>query len=373
MTAGAVALTRCRGCGGDDLTLVLDLGEQPACDHFPDAHDPGPDPRWPLALVLCGDCALVQLSHVSPAPEEPLAVESATLKAHAEAVTGRLLARLGTEPGLRVREFASHHGGSWSAAMVAGGCELVEADADLVVDNQSIIHAEDLEPELAQRVAALADDGLLVIEFHHAYEQLVQAQFDTVRHGHPLYFSLHSWSAACRRHGLSVVDAWREDVFGGCLVVLARRGRHEPNEAVQEILAAEQAADLTRPQGYAHLAEHTHRTVTDLRDHITAAHTAGRTVAAYGAGSKAVTLLGVAGLGPHEIPIVADLSPGKHGRRIPGAGIPIVSPEQLVAAHPDDVVVLTWDIASEVVAQLRAAGLVDARYVVPLPHLSDVG
>lgn len=370
--AGAVALNRCRGCGSDDLTPVLDLGEQPVCDHFPAVLDPGPDPRWPLALVLCGGCALVQLSHVSPAPEEPLAVESATLQAHAEAVTARLLARIDAEPGVRVREFASHHGGSWSAALVAGGCELVEADADVVVDNQSIIHAEQLEPELAQRVAALADDGLLVIEFHHAYEQLVQAQFDTVRHGHPLYFSLHSWSAACGRHGLSVVDAWREDVFGGCLVVLARRGRHEPTDAVREILAAERAVDLTRPQGYAHLAEHTHRTVTDLRDHITAAHTAGRAVAAYGAGSKAVTLLGVAGLGPDEIPIVADLSPGKHGRRIPGAGIPIVSPEQLVAAHPDDVVVLTWDIAPEVVQQLRSAGLTDARYVAPLPRLANV-
>lgn len=134
-----------------------------------------------------------------------------------------------------MREFASHHGGSWLPALLEAGC--VEAGsaeagdpaagrtpAQLVIDNQSIIHAEELEPELAERVASLADDGVLVIEFHHALEQLVQGQFDTVRHGHPLYFSLTSWSRACERHGLRVVDAWTEDVFGGCLVVAAPRG-----------------------------------------------------------------------------------------------------------------------------------------------------
>lgn len=57
----ATQLTRCRGCGSSDLTVVLDLGMQSACDHFPPADDVGPDPRWPLALALCGECGLVQL------------------------------------------------------------------------------------------------------------------------------------------------------------------------------------------------------------------------------------------------------------------------------------------------------------------------
>ena len=38
---------------------------------------------------------------------------------------------------------------------------------------------------------------------------------------------------------------------------------------------------------------------------------------------------------------------------MPGAGVPIHSVEHLLADRPDDVVILTWDIADEVVAQLR--------------------
>ncbi len=394
----ATPVTACRGCGSTDLTRVLDLGAQSACDHFPPADDPGPDPRWPLGLVLCGSCALLQLDHDSPAPEEPLAVESATLQRHAVEVVDRLLTRLDLPAGFAYREFASHHGGAWDAALAAAGGRAVAADAALVIDNQSIIHAEDLEPQLAQRAAALADDGLLVIEFHHALRQLLDAQFDTVRHGHPLYFSLHSWAAACERHGLRVVDAWAEDVFGGCLVVVARRATAEPREqegtpstadtadtpdtaatpttgpsaAVEEILAAERAADAADPAGYAALAEHMAATIAQLRAHLAQARAQGRRVAAYGAGSKAVTFLGVAGLDCGDLACVADLAPGKHGRRVPGTDIPIVSPADLVAAAPDDVVILTWDIAAEVVAQLRAAGL-HARYIVPMPALRDVG
>lgn len=370
MSTPITPVTACRGCGGG-LVPVLDLGAQPACDHFPPVDDATPDPRWPLALAMCKACALVQLDHVSPPEEIARAVESATLSRHAVEASGRVLERLDLPAEPRVREFASHHGGSWAQAFADAGAQLVDGDADLVVDNQSIIHSEAFEADLAERVAALAPGGALVIEFHHALRQLEEGQFDTVRHGHPLYFSLHAWAAACERHDLSVTDAWTEDVFGGCLVVLARRGG-SPSAAVTEILAAEDAAGVTSPAGYARLQELVERTCADLRDHLREAAAAGRRVAAYGAGSKSCTLLGVAQVGPDLLPYTADLSPAKHGRRIPGVGVPIESPATLVERAPDEVMILTWDIAAEVTAQLRRDGL-DADFWVPQPDLRRVG
>lgn len=372
MSADAVPVTACRSCGSSELVAIVDLGQQPACDHFPPVEDSAPDPRWPLGLVMCSHCALLQLDHDSPAPEEPLAVESVTLQRHAVAVVDRVADRLGLPQGATYREFASHHGGSWAAALDGRGLRAVGSGAQLVVDNHSIIHAEDLDAQLTERVAALGSDGLLVIEFHHALRQLLDGQFDTIRHGHPLYFSLHSWAAACRRHGLAVIDAWPEDVFGGCLVVVARRGAHPMSAQAQDILHAETEADATGAAGYVDFARRIGESTAALRDFLTAQVAAGRRVAAYGAGSKACTFLGLAGIDATLVPFVADLAPGKRGRRIPGTAIPIVSPEELVAARPDTVAILTWDIADEVAAQLRRAGLDDARFVVPLPSLLSV-
>lgn len=363
-------LTHCRGCGSDDLTTVLDLGDQPACDHFPPVDDAGPDPTWPLALTMCRDCTLVQLDHASPPEEEARAIESATLQRHAVEVADRIHRRLNLPPKARVREFSSHHGGSWIGAFTASGAQAVEDDADLVIDNQSIIHSEQPQADLADRVAALGEDGALVIEFHHALRQLESGQFDTVRHGHPLYFSLHSWAALCARVGLTVVDAWPEDVFGGCLLVVARR-TGTPSAAVVEILDAEESAGATTPEGYERLRSLTATLRTTLQEHLTAARAQGRSVAAYGAGSKSCTFVGAAGLDADDLAYTADLSPAKHGRRLPGTRIPIVSPEELVRRAPDDVVVLTWDIAEEVIEQLRRSGL-RASFVVPLPEFRTV-
>ncbi len=369
----ASQIRSCRGCDGRDLRPVLNLGDQPPSDVFPLLDAPLPDPRWPLALVMCATCSLVQLDHNSPAPEEPLAVESETLRRHAVEVTRRVRERHMLPQGTTVREFASHHGGSWLASFAAHGLNPVEDDcALLVVDNHSLIHAEDLQGELTKRIAAMAPGGLFAIEFHHALAQLEEGQFDTARHGHPLYFSLTSWRNACRRFGLEVIDAWREPVFGGCLVAVATRTPAEPNQSVHDILHQESLAGADDPIRFAALDRIAKRAVGDFTAHLREAAAQGRRVLGYGAGSKAVTFLGVADVGPELLPCIADLAPGKTGRRIPGVAIPIISPTELVRLQPDEVIVLTWDIAAEVVKQLRNAGLRNTRFVVAMPQLQDI-
>ena len=88
---------------------------------------------------------------------------------------------------------------------------------------------------------------------------------------------------------------------------------------------------------------------------------------AYGAPSKASVLLGLAGVGTDLLPFTVDASPAKHGLSIPGVRVPIRPVEELAAAEPDVVLVLTWDIAAEVVQQLEARGGWGAEYVVPAP------
>ena len=79
-------------------------------------------------------------------------------------------------------------------------------------------------------------------------------------------------------------------------------------------------------------------------------------------------LLGVSEIGPDLLPFTVDAAAAKHGRRIPACGVPIRPVEDLRAARPEVVLVLTWDIVDEVVDQLEAGGGWGASYVVPLPE-----
>lgn len=371
-----MADAQCRSCRSSLLVTILDLGRQAACDAFPRLDDPDDEPVWPLRAVVCTACGLVQLGgDDAPIPQPPRAVESRSHREHA-ARTARAVARgLGLGQGATVREFASHHGGSWLPTLRADGLRVLESGrADLVVDVHGLPHEPDLEAALAQRSAAAADDGVLVLEFHHLLPLLVEGQFDTVRHGHSVYLSLSALLPAFARHGWRAVDASPSAVFGGSLVVTAtRRGDVPASPAVAEVLEAERRAGVTDPRALAGLQDRARESAGALHAYLESARRDGRVVLGYGAPSKASVLLTVADVDSRLLPFTADLSPDKHGCRLPGVGIPIRSPQDLLDARPDDVLVLTWDIADEVVAQLPEVTARGGRFVVPAPQLRSVG
>src|ERR671918_108618 len=70
---------RCRWCRGTEGETVLDLGDQPAADHFPLVGEPGPDPAYPLQMWLCTACGLAQLLVDPTVPKEPRGAEPRAL------------------------------------------------------------------------------------------------------------------------------------------------------------------------------------------------------------------------------------------------------------------------------------------------------
>ena len=357
-------------------SAVVDFGVVPASDWFPLADDANEDPRWPLRLFLCEDCYLTQLGpDVHPTPEPPLAIESQTSRLHAAESALDVVRAEGLSAGNTIIELDSHHGGSWLDAFVAEGLVPREPDetADLVVDVHALAHEAELSIPLAAHAARLGDGGRLVLEFHHLLPLVEEAQIDTIRHGHWVYFSLLSLKELLGLHGLVVTRAVQVPIFGGSLRVTAGRAQDHPavDDSVESILVAERAMGLDRPEGLAEFGRRGLMVAGAFRDHLISARAAGRSVAGYGAPSKAPVLVALAGIDEGLLPYTVDLSPHKEGRRLPGTGIPIYSPDELLRRQPDEVVVLTWDIIDEVSRQLHEAAEGSnwkPRLYVPLPE-----
>lgn len=339
-------LLRCRWCGHAELNVVLDLGSQPAADLFPRPTDPLPDPVFPLRMAVCAHCGLAQLVEDPTVPEPPMGREPAALVDQARdavaAVAGVGLIRAGTT----FAEFDSPHGGSWRGPLTAAGAIDVSDkpdQADLVVDVFGLMHVADQQAGLRERIGRLKDDGTLLLQYQPLRRIVELRQWNALRHGHMAYYSTLALAGMLSGVGLSPVTAWEFPLYGGTILLAARRNA-TPDDSVTRFLADEDV----RPEFAARLSSDVRRMADETREWLIAQRNQGRRIYGYGAASRAVPLLVAADVGPELLPAVADAAEQKWGRTIPGVRIPIISPRDLIAATPDEVVLFVPDLLNEV-------------------------
>jgi hypothetical protein len=361
------AATSCRFCGSAAGELVADMGCQPACDHFPLASEPGSDPVFPVQVWLCASCQLTQLVADPTLPEEVRGVEPAAFVEQARDAVARV-AEAGLLSGAgSVDEFGSPHGGSWLDLLAERGVRPRSGfTADVVLDCFGLMHEPDLRAALSERTGRLAPGGVLLVQYHSLAAIVEHGQWNIFRHGHPVYLSTPAVVGLLHAVGLTAVRAWQFELLGGTVLLAARRGGR-PDASVEQLVEDERAAGVCEPEVLNGLERTAAESAGSLRRWLVQARAEGRTVLGYGAASRAVPLLNRAGIGPDLLEAVADASPAKNGRRIPGVRIPIVSVDELVVRAPDDILLLVPDLLTEVQRTLGPA-LEKTRWVVAEPR-----
>lgn len=353
----------CRLCGGTPA-VVFDLGGVPATDRFPLATTPigRTEAGHPLAMGHCADCGLAQLIAEDAASAEPHGIEPRALRDQAAAAVATA-ATAGWLRGATVREFPSPHGGSWLPVLTAHGLRAVDDVADVVVDSFGIMHEPDQAAAFAARAAATAPAGVLLLQYHSLAAIVAGEQWNALRHQHFAYYSLASLRCALARAEMSVAAAWTFGLYGGTVVIAAVHGHRAAEIGVQRIEAAE--APLCAPAALRTLAPAMRRQLDELVTMLEYQAAQGNRIYGYGAASRAVATFALAGVHRGLVAAVADAAPGKHGRRMPGTDIPIVSPQRLRAARPDGVLLTVPDLLPELRTQIpELAG----RWIVPAKY-----
>lgn len=345
---------RCRACGERAGHKVLDLGRQPASDYFPRYDDRGPDPVYPLEMWLCSRCGLAQLGDDATVAEEPKGAEPAALVRQAAEAIDQVTAAGLLRPGARVAEYGSPHGGSWSGMLLERGLDLAGSgeQADVIIDCFGMMHAPDQAAALAERAARLAPGGVLLLQYHSLETIVRDGQWNALRHGHYGYYSTTALAGMLAACGLRPCAAWRFDLYGGTVLLAACRDSETPPlqaiGRVTALLEAEASTGVLDPGVLRGLNRDMQARAAAVHDWLAAQRADGRPVLGYGAASRAVALLRKAEVDHDLLPAVADASPAKHGLRMPGTLIPIISPAELVGLRPSSVLLFVPDLLAEV-------------------------
>ncbi|WP_245673241.1 methyltransferase C-terminal domain-containing protein [Nocardia lijiangensis] len=329
------------------MSTVLDLGKVPVADHFPPIGspiEPG-ESGHPLRMDHCAACGLAQLAEDDTVTAEPRGVEPRALRDQAADAVATVAAA-GLLTGSTAREFGSPHGGTWLPLLAARGFTETTAPADVVLDCFGIMHEPDQRAAFRRRAAATAPHGALLVQYHSLATIVTAGQWNALRHGHFAYYSLAALVGLLHGVGMTVTHAWHFDLYGGTVLLRAVHGAAAQHGSVRGVLDSE--APHLVPSALPALQRAADEHASALRRWLDDRAERGLRVYAYGAASRAVALFSLAGAHRGVIAAVADASPAKHGRRMPGTDIPIVSPGELVSARPDLVLLTLPDLLAEV-------------------------
>jgi nucleoside-diphosphate-sugar epimerase/quercetin dioxygenase-like cupin family protein len=229
---------------------------------------------------------------------------------------------------------------------------LVEyGQADLVTASNVFAHADNLE-EIAKAVLKiLKQDGTFIIEVQYLLDTIRDLTFDNIYHEHVNYWSVHSLDKFFTRLGMSITDVEHVDTHGGSIRVYIQRSGAVTKSSVLTFLTSEKDFGLTDYSTYIKFANDIQQLKINVDKNIKALKHRGFFLVGYGAPAKATTSLNYFGITKEEINYIVEDNSLKHGKYVPGVGIPIYSRDKFKDKLPDVVIVMAWNFFEEIKQQ----------------------
>jgi hypothetical protein len=412
---GTRPVPKCRFCAAPLETTFVDLGMSPLCQTHIEPHELNSMERfYPLHAWVCESCFLVQLEeYVSPdqifSDYAYFSSYSDSWVEHARQYTDLVAKRfslgqkslvmeiasndgyllqhfmakkipcLGIEPAANVAKVAVERGirttvrffGQQSAGEICSEF----GRPNLLLGNNVLAHVPDINDFVSGMKTLLAAGGVITMEFPHLLRLMDENQFDTIYHEHFSYLSFYSVEKVFAHHGLRLFDVEQIPTHGGSLRIYGchmNDTSHPDAPTVEALRNEEIARGLTSTATYKEFEARVKETKRKLLAFLIDARNAGKSVVGYGAPGKGNTLLNYCGIRTDFLDYTVDRSPHKAGRYTPGTHIPILAPERLRETRPDYVLILPWNLKTEITRQHAYIKEWGGRFVVPIPTVTVI-
>lgn len=397
----------CQICKNKELTPILDLGHQPIVQNYLNVkgmHEA--EVTYPLRLVRCAKCELVQLDHVVDPklvfpPHYPYRTGltnmliknfqslAETLELEGHYKKDDLIVDIGSNDGTLLSAFKAHGmrvvgveptGAAKTAnankiktyqeffnAEVAKNIVARHGKATIVTATNVFAHIDDATGLIRAVKLMMDKNSVFVSESQYLADIVEKLEFDTIYHEHLRFYSLKPLMRLASDAGMSIVDAYRISAAGGSIRVLMKIGKHKPLPRVAEILADEEKLGLYDQKALLAFAERVVSAKNDLLALLLKVKKTGATIAGVSSAARSNTLLGFTKINTHLVSYAGEKkgSP-KIGLYTPGTHIPVVDEEKIFQEQPEYALILSWHIGDELMKIYRKLGY-KGKFIIPLP------
>ena len=407
---------QCRFCKTQLKHVFIDLGNSPPSNSFLTKEQLNePEVFYPLKVYTCHNCFLVQIDEYKKSEAifnnnyAYFSSYSSTWLAHAEKYSAMMIKRFGIDRNSKVVELASNDGyllqyfkqkdipilgieptaNTADVAIKKGietiidffgvrlAKELIKKNiyADLLLGNNVLAHVPDIVDFVGGMKIILRETGVITMEFPHLMQLVENNQFDTVYHEHFSYLSFHTVKQIFESQGLELFDVEEIPTHGGSLRIYAKHKEDKTKEIstnVAALLKKEEDKGMNALSYFNNFQQKALKVKIDLLNFLITQKNAARRIAAYGAAAKGNTLLNYCGVRNDMIEYVVDANPHKQGKFLPASHISVVNEQHLKNERPDFVIILPWNLKSEITEQLSYIGKWGGKFVIPVPELEVI-
>jgi hypothetical protein len=244
--------------------------------------------------------------------------------------------------------------------------------ADLLIGNNVLAHVPDINDFVGGMKIMLKQGGVITMEFPHLQKLIEENQFDTIYHEHFSYLSFSAVNRIFKYHGLTLFDVDELSTHGGSIRIYARHSEDTAfpiSSKASQLLMRETDLGMETLDYYNDFEEKVKETKRKLLLFLITQKRAGKSIVGYGAPGKGNTLLNYCGIRTDFIDYTVDRSPHKQGNFLPGSRIPIYAPERIRETKPDFVLILPWNLKTEIIGQMDYVREWGGQFVIPIPEV----
>ena len=399
-------IKKCRSCNSSNLIEIISLGNQYLSDFVKVNRKPK---AFPLKLMLCKKCFLVQLESTTPQKylyterygyksginqtmQDELAeiaqkalkrikkIDKNTTVVDIGANDGTLLKnypkniyRIAVEP---IAKFAKESK-KYSNKVIndffnyaAYHKSLGDRKADIVTAISCFYDMEQPNKFIEEVKKIMKEDGVFIIQQNYLVGMLKQNAFDNIVHEHLEYYSLLSLNNLLGKHDLEVFDLEERKLNGGSFrTYISFKGKRRKTKAVEKLEKYEKRLKLNNKKIYLDFAKRISANKKRLLDFIIKQNKKGKLVYLYGASTRGNTLLQYFELDNKLVKKAVERNPEKWGKIIASVGIPIISEAQARKDKPDYMLVLPWFFKQEFLKREKRYLQSGGHFIFPLPKL----
>jgi SAM-dependent methyltransferase len=381
----------CRVCDANVDDVVLDLGNQPWCNHFLKPEKVGKEPMYPLRLLYCHNCYTSQLDYTVPketmfGDHTYLSGVTRSLDEHFAKVSHdvdelffknqaqKSVLDIGSNDGTQLKHYqklgysVTGVESSQTTARIANDAGVPTVNAffnsataaglgqkfDLINAAGVFFHLEELHDVTEAIRNSLNPGGVFVVQFLYMKRIIENLAFDQIYHEHLLYYNLKNFKTLLSRHGLEVFDAHVSPIHGGSVIAYCGHpGRRRPTDRLIALENDEEQSGCTTIDAMRQFS----KDVADLKirnlEYLRAKRAEGKRIFGMGAPVKGNTLLNYFGVGPDLIECLVERNALRRGLFAPGSHIPIrIEDENLPT--PEVYYVLAWNFKREILQRYQS-------------------